>query len=130
MDNHVRPQADLLFCDDNLVPKFVGRMEHMRSHWRKLRRRMTLEGLPAVGRLPCKNVRRHDRSDIQSLFSSTAVIDQVMCTYEKDFQSFYRDYSVEQLLKGDALPPSRPMQRGLAKARRRYRRELAAIIPA
>ena len=130
MDNHVRPQADLLFCEGTLVPKFVGRMEHMRSHWRKLRRRMTLEGLPAVGRLPFKNVRRSDRSDIQSLFSSTAVIDQVMRIYERDFQSFYCDYSVEQLLKGDELPPSRPMQRGRGKAKRRYRRQLAAIIPA
>ena len=50
--------------------------------------------------------------------------------YERDFQTFYRDYSVEQLLQGDALPPSRPMQRGRGKARRRHRRQLAATIPA
>jgi len=130
MDNHVRPQADLLFCENALVPKFVGRMEHMRSHWRKLRHRMALEGLPAVGRLPFKNVRRRGRSDIHSLFSSTALIDRVLCMYERDFQTFYRDYSVEQLLQGDALPPSRPMQRGRGKARRRHRRQLAATIPA
>ena len=99
MDNHVRPQADLLFCENALVPKFVGRMEHMRSHWRKLRHRMTLEGLPAVGRLPFKNVRRRERSDIHSLFSSTALSDRVLGMYERDFQTVYRDYSVEQLLQ-------------------------------
>ena len=75
-------------------------------------------------------MRRRDRSDIQSLFSSTALIDQVMRVYEKDFQTFYCDYSVEQLLKGDELPPSRPMQRGRGKAKRRYRRQLDATIPA
>ncbi len=120
MDNHLRPQTDLLVCEDDLVPKFVGRMEHMRRHWQKLRKRMKLEGLPQVGRLPYKNVRRREKNDIRDLFSSTALVDRALSIYEKDFQTFYRDYSVDQLLQGDSLPPSRPIQRGRGKAKRRY----------
>ena len=120
MDNHVRPQTDLLCWDNNLVPKFVGRMEHMRRHWLKLRGRMKLERLPPVGRLPYKNVRRRQKTDIRDLFSSTALVDRVLSVYEKDFQTFYGDYSVDQLLQGDSLPPSRPIQHGRSKAKRRF----------
>ena len=120
MDNHIRPQSDLLFDGDRLVPKFVGRMEHMRRHWRKLRRRMTLEQLPPIGRLPTKNVRRKGKSDIHLFFTKTALIDRVLDIYEKDFQTFYHQYTLEQLLNGETLPYSRPIQRGRGQARRRY----------
>jgi len=120
MDNHIRPQSDLLFDGDRLVPKFVGRMEHMRKHWIKLRKRMKLEELPQVGRLPTKNVRRTGKSDIRNFFTRTALIDRVLNIYEKDFQTFYHQYTLEQLLNGETLPYSKPMQRGRGKARRRY----------
>ncbi|MBL6803603.1 MAG: sulfotransferase family protein, partial [Synechococcus sp. BS307-5m-G38] len=82
MDNHVRPQAEMLTTSNKLVPKFVGRMEHINDHWRRLKGRMQLEGLPTLGLLPMKNVRREGRTDIRNLFSSLALIDQVLERYE------------------------------------------------
>ena len=121
MDNHVRPQAEMLTTSNKLVPKFVGRMEHINDHWRRLKGRMQLEGLPTLGFLPMKNVRREGRTDIRNLFSSLALIDQVLERYEQDFKRFYGMYSVDSLLNGDALQKLPPLQRGVVKAKRRQR---------
>ena len=121
MDNHVRPQAEMLLCANKLVPKFVGRMEHMNDHWRRLRRRMKLEGLPTLGAIPQKNVRREGRSDIRVLFHSAALIDKVIERYEEDFKHFYGDYSVDALLDGHQLNKLPPLQRGVVKAKKRQR---------
>ena len=125
MDNHVRPQAEMLLSDNKLVPKFVGRMEHMNDHWRRLRRRMKLEGLPSLGAIPQKNVRREGRNDIRILFHSTALIDMVIERYEGDFNRFYSDYSVDVLLDGDQLNKLPPLQRGVIKAKKRQRAQLS-----
>lgn len=113
MDNHIRPQADMLFFANRLIPKFVGRMEHMSDHWQELRRRMRKEGLPTLGKLPLKNVRRDGRSDIRDLFNSTSLIDKVLERYELDFKKFYSKYSVNDLLDGDNLKNLPPLQRKL-----------------
>ena len=121
MDNHVRPQAEMLTTSNKLVPKFVGRMEHINDHWRRLRGRMKLEGLPTLGSLPMKNVRREGRSDIRDLFASSALIDQVLERYEQDFKRFYGMYSIDSLLNGESLQKLPPLQRGVVKAKRRLR---------
>ena len=41
--------------------------------------------------------------DIRDLFSSSALIDQVLERYEQDFKRFYGMYSIDSLLNGDAL---------------------------
>ena len=119
LDNHVRPQSEMLLTNNKLVPKFVGRMEHIDEHWRRLRRRMKLEGLPTLGPLPQKNVRRDGRSDIRDLFNNNALIDQVLERYALDFKRFYSDYSIETLLQGDNLQKQPPLQRGVIKAKKR-----------
>lgn len=114
LDNHVRPQADMLVANDLLVPKFVGRMEHIGDHWRHLRRRMRRLGLPILGKLPRKNVRRKERSDILERFNSIHLIDAVLERYAQDFERFYSSYSVDELLQGDQLIQHPPLQRGAA----------------
>ena len=119
LDNHVRPQSDMLLAHGILVPKFVGRMEHINEHWRRLRRRMKLENLRTLGFLPRKNVRRKGREDILDRFNSTKLIDAVLERYSQDFERFYAAYSVDELLKGDQLVKHPPLQRGAAKAKQR-----------
>jgi len=112
MDNHVRPQSEMLTISNKLVPKFVGRMEHINGHWRQLRRRMRLEELPTLGALPLKNVRRNGRRDIRELFHSPKLIDQVLEFYQQDFEWFYGSYSVDSLLTGEDLKKLPPLQSG------------------
>ena len=119
LDNHIRPQADMLLTNGLLVPKFVGRMEHINTHWRRLRRRMKLEGLPTLGKLPRRNVRRKGRSDIADRFNTPALIDTILERYAQDFERFYSFYTVDQLLSGDELEEHAPLQRGAARARAR-----------
>ena len=126
LDNHVRPQADMLLAGNKLVPKFVGRMEHMTDHWRRLRRRMKLEGLPTLGAIPQKNVRREGRSDIRVLFHSIVLIDMVIERYQQDLNRFYGDYSIDTLLDGQPLNKLPPLQRGVVKAKKRQRAQVNA----
>ena len=70
MDNHVRSQAEMLMIANKMIPKFIGRMEHMNEHWRRLHRRMKLEELPTLGAIPKKCPPR-GRSDIRNFFHST-----------------------------------------------------------
>ena len=119
MDNHIRPQAEILITDKKLVPKFVGRMEHIDDHWKRLRKRMKLEGLPTLGLLPQKNVRRDDRTDIGNYFKTSILIDQVLERYAIDIKRFYADYSIDKLIRGEDLAKHPPLQRGVVKAKRR-----------
>ena len=119
MDNHIRPQAEILITDKKLVPKFVGRMEHIDDHWKRLRKRMKLEGLPTLGLLPQKNVRRDDRKDIGNYFKTSILIDQVLERYAIDFKRFYGEYSIDNLIRGERLEKHPPLQRGVVKAKRR-----------
>ena len=119
MDNHIRPQAEILITDKKLVPKFVGRMEHIDDHWKRLRKRMQLEGLPILGLLPQRNVRRDNRKDIRFYFETSALIDQVLERYALDIKRFYGDYSIDKLIIGEHLEKKPPLQRGVVKAKRR-----------
>ena len=119
MDNHIRPQAEILITDKKLVPKFVGRMEHIDDHWKRLRNRMKLEDLPTLGYLPKKNVRRDERKDIVNYFKTSTLIDQVLERYAIDFKRFYGDYSIDKLILGEQLEKQPPLQRGVGKAKRR-----------
>ena len=116
----------MLLAGNKLVPKFVGRMEHMTDHWRRLRRRMKLEGLPTLGAIPQKNVRREGRSDIRVLFHSIALIDMVIERYQQDLNRFYGDYSIDTLLDGQPLNKLPPLQRGVVKAKKRQRAQVNA----
>ena len=115
MDNHVRPQSEILLTEKKLVPKFVGRIEHMKQHWNLLKRRMKLEGLPPLGLLPQKNVRRDNHTDIKDYFKTTLLVDKVLERYAIDFKRFYTDYSIDELINGDQLEQKPPLQ----KSRRR-----------
>ena len=121
LDNHVRPQAEILLAENKIVPKFVGRMEHIDTHWKQLRKRMKLEGLPPLGLLPHKNVRRNNKKDIADYFKKSELVDLVLARYAVDFKRFYGPYNVDQLLFGDQLALEQPLQRGLAKAKQRFR---------
>ena len=111
MDNHVRPQSEILITEKKLVPKFVGRIEHINHHWKLLKKRLKLEGLPPLGRLPQKNVRRDNHADIRDHFNSTALIDKVLERYAVDFKRFYADYTVDKLIYGDCLKKIPPLQK-------------------
>ena len=117
IDNHVRPQSDMLLARDILVPKFVGRMEHINEHWQALRKRMKRENLTVLGRLPRKNIRRKGRGDILERFNSTKLVDAVLERYAQDFEYFYSAYSVDNLLHGDQLAKHPPLQRGGTKSK-------------
>jgi len=119
MDNHIRPQAEILITEKKLVPKFVGRMEHINDHWKRLRKRMKLEGLPTLGLLPQKNVRRDNRNDIGDYFKTSKLVDQVLERYAIDLKRFYGDYSIDNLIRGEYLEKQPPLQRGIVKAKRR-----------
>ena len=119
MDNHIRPQAEILITDKKLVPKFVGRMEHIDDHWNRLRNRMKLEELPTLGHLPKKNIRRDNRKDIRYYFDTSALIDQVLERYALDIKKFYGDYSIDKLIVGEHLEKRPPLQRGVVKTKRR-----------
>ena len=120
LDNHIRPQSEILLVDDKIVPKFVGRLEHIDNHWKQLRKRMKLEGLPILGSLPQKNVRRTNRNDIVDYFKSTALIDLTLERYADDFKKFYAQYKIDQLIRGEELEQQPPLQRGLAKAKQQF----------
>ena len=117
MDNHVRPQAEILITGKNLVPKFVGRMEHIDNHWEKLRNRMKFEGLPTLGRLPQKNVRRNDRTDIGHYFKTSKLVDKVLERYEDDINNFYGDYNIDNLILGKQLAMQPPLEYGAKKVK-------------
>ena len=120
LDNHVRPQAEILLIGGKIVPKFIGRMEHIDVHWRQLRKRMKFEELPTLGLLPQKNVRRGNRKDIAYYFKTTKLIDLISERYSEDFKRFYEPYSVDALISGEALEQQPPLQRGLAKAKQKH----------
>ena len=115
MDIHLLPQSTILCAGVRLVPKFVGRMEHMDEHWTLLQRRMRREGLPALGKLPQKNVRRVSGSPLTDYFNDKHLISSVADRYQQDLQLFYADSSIESLAAGEPLELNPPLQRGRGK---------------
>jgi dermatan 4-sulfotransferase 1 len=100
LDVHLVPQSSILCVDGIPVPGFIGQMEAMPEHWQKLRTRMRQAGLPAVGKLPSKNVRRGTSNDLSSYFSSTRALDVAYARYKDDVDLFYAGNDPVLLSKG------------------------------
>jgi dermatan 4-sulfotransferase 1 len=112
LDVHLLPQTSILCVSDHLVPKFVGRMEHIDAHWQLLQERMRREGLPDLGKLPQKNVRRASGSSLTDYFANQILISKVAERYRKDLEFFYSDSSISRLAAGELLQAHPPLQSG------------------
>ncbi|MCP9928019.1 sulfotransferase family protein [Cyanobium sp. CH-040] len=101
LDVHLLPQSTILCIDGVIVPSFIGKLEAMPEHWQVLRRRMRQWGLPALGRLPSKNVRRGSDTDLQPYFNTPRTIELALERYRLDVELFYPDQPIEQLATGN-----------------------------
>ena len=103
-DVHVLPQNQLLCINNQIVPKFVGRVEQINEHWGELRSILARRGIDVMESLPQKNVRRSDRGGLESYFSDDAIIEKTLRIYGDDVRLFYNDVSVDQLIQKSPLP--------------------------
>ena len=108
-DVHVLPQKQLLCIGNQIVPKFIGRVEQINDHWAELRDVLGRRGIDVMESLPQKNVRRSDRSGLQSYFKSDALIEKTMRIYGDDVRLFYNDVSVDHLIQNAPLPDINPL---------------------
>ena len=76
-DVHVLPQSQLICIGDQIVPKFVGRVEQIDEHWAELRDILARKGITVMESLPQKNVRRSDGGSPKELL-------QQRCTHRKN----------------------------------------------
>ncbi len=100
LDVHLLPQSSILCREGVPVPGFIGKLEAMTDHWRALRRRLRQWGLPALGRLPAKNVRRGGDTDLSGYFHSPRLIELALERYRQDVELFYPDQPVADLAQG------------------------------
>lgn len=100
LDVHLVPQSSILCVDDLPVPGFIGQMEAMPEHWQQLRVRMRQAGLPAVGKLPAKNVRRGTSNDLAGYFKTDRAFDLAYSRYRLDVDLFYAGNDPVMLAKG------------------------------
>lgn len=107
-DVHIMPQATILCSGSQLVPKFVGRMEEMTSHWRYLRKSMNRNGIKIRKTLPHKNSRRSEKKSLHDYFESKDLILKVADLYRDDINIFYPDVSIEHLIQNKPLPSIKP----------------------
>ena len=108
-DVHILPQKQLLCIGNQLVPQFVGRVEQINEHWAELRNILSRSGIDVMESLPQKNVRRSDRSGLQSYFNNDALIEKAIQIYGDDVQLFYNDVPVEHLIQNNPLPSINPV---------------------
>ena len=108
-DVHVLPQNQLLCIGNQIVPKFVGRVEQINEHWAELRDILARRGINVMEFLPQKNVRRSDRGGLQSYFNNDALIEKTMRIYGDDVRLFYNDVSVDHLIQNAPLPTINPL---------------------
>jgi len=108
-DVHVLPQNQLLCIGNQIVPKFVGRVEQINDHWAELRDILARRGINVMESLPQKNVRRSDRGGLQSYFNNDALIEKTMRIYGDDVRLFYNDVSVDHLIQNAPLPTINPL---------------------
>ena len=108
-DVHILPQKQLLCIGNQLVPQFVGRVEQINDHWHELRNILSRRGINVMESLPQKNVRRSDRSGLQSYFTNDALIEKAMRIYGDDVQLFYNDVSLDHLIQNAPLPSINPV---------------------
>ena len=107
-DVHVLPQSQILCMGNQIVPKFVGRVEQIDDHWAKLRTILANRGIEVMESLPQKNVRRTDHCGLESYFSSDSLIEKTMKIYGNDVRLFYNDVSVDHLIQNSSLPAINP----------------------
>mgnify|MGYP006240318541 FL=1 len=102
LDVHLLPQSMILCVEGTLVPSFIGRMESMQNDWDLLNRTLRREGLPELGKLPKKNIRRSgDRSDVGHYFQDPGLVRLAQSLYQTDLDLFYGDVSPSDLIQGD-----------------------------
>ena len=116
LDVHLLPQSSILCVTGIPVPGFIGKMEAMGEHWQSLRQRMRQAGLPALGKLPSKNVRRSGDSDLSQYFSNDQLIGLAWNRYRQDVEVFYGEQELEQLAHGRLSATSEPLERFTATA--------------
>lgn len=117
LDVHLLPQTSILCLDGATVPSFIGMMESMASHWQLLRARMSQAGLPPLGKLPTKNVRRTSGNDIGNYFCNDSLIRLALERYRQDVELFYGDHQLEQLARGQLSATPKPLERFAAGLR-------------
>jgi hypothetical protein len=100
LDVHLLPQSTILCHEGVPVPSFIGKLEAINEHWRALRRRLRQWGLPPLGRLPAKNVRRDGNTDLSGYFHNPQLIDLVLERYRQDVELLYADQPLDQLAQG------------------------------
>lgn len=108
LDIHLLPQSSILKFENRIIPKFVGRLENIKEDWEILGKVMAAEGVPTLGKLPSKNVRRKDSDVITSYFESKEIIDLVHERYKDDIDTFYPEVSITDLIAkrgGIGMPP-------------------------
>ena len=102
LDIHLLPQSIILCLNRQVVPNFIGHLETMDQDWRSLQQQLRREGLPKLGALPEKNVRRvSDHRDVPEYFKDPGLIRIVTERYGDDIELFYGDKTTEQLIKGE-----------------------------
>jgi dermatan 4-sulfotransferase 1 len=111
LDVHLLPQSSILCSGGVPVPGFIGQMEAMAEHWQLLRRRMRQAGLPALGKLPSKNVRRGGDTDLSDHFRDDTLMDLAHQRYRDDVRLFYGDHDLRLLARGQLSGDSRPLER-------------------
>lgn len=108
MDIHLLPQASILKIDGQLIPKFVGRLENIQEDWRKLAETMAEKGLPTLGKLPSKNVRRKKSEDVVAYYESSEILELIHERYRDDIETFYAGVAISDLVArrgGKGMPP-------------------------
>jgi hypothetical protein len=111
LDVHLLPQSSILCVDGVAVPTFIGQMEAMADHWQLLRRRMRQAGLPALGKLPSKNVRRGGDTDLTGHFSDDSLIALALERYGDDVRLFYGGHDLGRLAQGQLSATPTPLER-------------------
>ena len=100
IDIHLLPQTSILCIDEQIIPGFIGRIEHMNQDWKALQQQLQREGLPSLGDLPQKNRRRaEDRTDVSQYFHDSRLKNLVLQRYEQDLKVFYGEISIDQLVR-------------------------------
>jgi hypothetical protein len=113
LDVHLLPQSSMLCASGIPIPGFVGKMEAMAEHWKLLRRRMQQAGLPALGKLPNKNVRRSGDDNLSSYFQNDLLIERAWRRYRNDVELFYSEQDIDQMARGWLSGPVLPLERSV-----------------
>ena len=111
LDVHLLPQSSILCSGGVPVPAFIGKLEAMGDHWLRLRRRMRQAGLPALGKLPSKNVRRAGDTDLSGYFRNDQLIERALNRYRDDVRLFYADHDLDRLACGELSGTALPLER-------------------